>query len=242
MNPIPRRIPIAACIGLLLVSSCNFYYEKPGSQFLDPADLNEVDLNKISWQEVQRYVFIPHCISCHSTFGNYQKVKRSLGWIQDEVITKRSMPPSDEAPLSPERIEILKRWIESGAPEQALSTASPSASPSAIPLPSPTSEPSPIPQIVAPTYASIREQILVPKCLECHSPQGTAAKVPLSTLHDLIDSPLDLISKEEPDESTLIIAITRSDSKRMPPPRTGPGLNPQEIEAIRTWIRKGASD
>lgn len=240
MNPISGKALFAALFGLILVLGCNFYYEKPGGQSLDPVDLSGIDLSKISWQQVQRFVFTPHCVSCHATFGNYQKVKQSLNWIQDEVIVKRSMPPSDEAPLSSEKIEILKRWIESGAPEQVISTSTPSPAPSSPP----PEEPLPTPPLenVAPTYASIREHILVPKCLECHSPNGTAAKVPLSTLHDLIDSPLDLISKEEPDESALMIAITRSDNKRMPPPRTGPGLNPQEIEAIRTWIRKGATD
>jgi mono/diheme cytochrome c family protein len=93
-----------------------------------------------------------------------------------------------------------------------------------------------------PTYNSIREQILVPHCIRCHSAGGRAEKVPLVTLSDLLNSPQDLVMAGDPDESGIILSISRTDRKRMPPPSTGDSLTAEQIETIRTWIKSGAKD
>lgn len=87
----------------------------------------------------------------------------------------------------------------------------------------------------------IKEGILKTRCIDCHSAAGSAARIPFETREDLIESPLDLVIPGNPEDSGLMIAITRTDSKRMPPPDSGmPALTAEEINIIRRWILEGA--
>jgi mono/diheme cytochrome c family protein len=99
-----------------------------------------------------------------------------------------------------------------------------------------------LPPALLPTYNSIREQILAPRCIRCHSTGGRAEKIPLVTLSDLLNSPSDLVVPGSPEESSLVISITRTDRKRMPPPSSGTALPPEQIQAVETWIKNGAKD
>jgi hypothetical protein len=91
-----------------------------------------------------------------------------------------------------------------------------------------------------PTYASVKANILEPKCLSCHSAKGSAERVPLGTLSDLLNSPLEIVIPGSPDESGLVIMTSRTDAKRMPPPNKGPALTVNEISFLRSWIEQGA--
>ncbi len=65
----------------------------------------------------------------------------------------------------------------------------------------------------------------------------------MQTRKDLLDSPRDLVLPGDPDESGLVIAVSRTDAKRMPPPSTGkPPLADAEIAVIRQWIMSGAPE
>lgn len=93
------------------------------------------------------------------------------------------------------------------------------------------------------TFMLIKERILSPRCFSCHSGGGMAGHVSLETREDLIDSPLEIVISGNPDESGIIIATTRTDDKRMPPPDSGiPPLTAAEIDAIRRWIAEGARE
>ena len=93
-----------------------------------------------------------------------------------------------------------------------------------------------------PKYSSIRQRIFEQRCVDCHSPGETAEKVPLIGWKELLNSPRELVIPGNVEESGLVIAIQRTDKKRMPPPRTGPPLDASEIKAIRDWIQQGASN
>lgn len=246
MKTILKFLPSSRLITALilsLTSGCNFYSPKSDANLSDEADLKAVDLDRVSWEQVNQYIFTPHCISCHSRFQTYARVRWELLSIRKEVIEDREMPPSQSEPLSPLKNELLKRWIDAGAPENPAPLPSPTPSPDPTLSPAPSPELAPRPSApLQPTYASIHERILVPRCLGCHAPGERAAKVPLNSLRDLLDSPLDLVIPGTPDESTLLLSLTRNDSKRMPPPRSSGPLPPEEIEAIRTWIDRGAKD
>ena len=103
----------------------------------------------------------------------------------------------------------------------------------AVPAPKPPLEPK---------YSSIKREIFDQRCVDCHSPDGKAKKVPLSPWKELMDSPRELVIPGNVEESGLVIAIQRTDDKRMPPPRTGPPLPADEIKAMRDWIKQGAKD
>lgn len=93
------------------------------------------------------------------------------------------------------------------------------------------------------TFALIKKQIFSPRCFSCHSAGGEASHVSLDTREELVDSALEIVIPGNPDESGIIIATTRADDKRMPPPDSGiPPLTAVEIDAIRQWILKGAPE
>lgn len=93
------------------------------------------------------------------------------------------------------------------------------------------------------TFTLIKERILSPRCFYCHSAVGSASRVSLETRREVVDSPLEIVIPGNPDESGIIIAITRTDDKRMPPPDSGiPPLTATEIDAIRQWITEGARE
>lgn len=110
--------------------------------------------------------------------------------------------------------------------------AKPASSPTPQPAPSPAATPEPL---VA-TFESIHENILVPKCIGCHSSGGRAEHIPLGTEEDLLNSPRELVIPGNPDESTLVLAIERDDEKRMPPPPRRAALSDEEKRLIREWI------
>lgn len=90
-------------------------------------------------------------------------------------------------------------------------------------------------------FGSIHAGIFVPRCVSCHAKGKPAEDVPLDTREDLLSSPRELVLPGNPDESGLLIALTRNDSQRMPPPKSGiPPLSAAEIETVREWIRIGA--
>jgi uncharacterized membrane protein len=105
----------------------------------------------------------------------------------------------------------------------------------------PAGGPAETPQPLAATYNSINSQIFQSKCMGCHAAEKpTGQKVPL-TREGLLNSPRELVVPGDPETSGLMIAITREDDKRMPPPRTGaPPLTEEEIRVISQWIVEGA--
>ena len=89
-----------------------------------------------------------------------------------------------------------------------------------------------------PTFAAVFDNIIIDKCLECHSPGGKSEKFPLTSWKEILDSPLELVIPGNPEESGLYIAVTRTDEKRMP--SKGAPLSSEELKAIYDWIKDGA--
>ncbi len=141
--------------------------------------------------------------------------------IQNEV-SSDLMPLG--APLSPRQKKMLLDWISEGAPEFG-------------------DKPTPPPPMLLPAFASIHDLVLVPYCIACHSPGNPGKRVPLNTLDDLLNSPLGIVLPGNPDESDLVIAVRRTDKKRMPPPNSGvQSLSSDQISVIVNWISNGAKE
>jgi len=81
-------------------------------------------------------------------FETYQQVRANMNRIYFRSIEKRDMP-SDGLPQS--QFDLLKAWIEAGAPERNIGAK---AAP-------------PIKGAV--TWAVVRDQVLGSSCLDCHS-------------------------------------------------------------------------
>lgn len=199
----------------------------------DNLDLNEQmslpaeEKVKLSFNLLNQSIFLPKCVSCHGTSGDinlesYADVVKNLSEVKRSVFITQTMPKKSF--LSDEEKRLLWNWIEMGAPLQAQN---------------PVSEPQ-LPEPIKATYESINKNVFFPKCVSCHSEGNSAYQVLLSH-QELLNSPLELVLPGNPDESGLVIAVERSDHKRMPPEKDGySALKADEAAAIRKWIEDGA--
>jgi mono/diheme cytochrome c family protein len=182
---------------------------------------------KLTYALMREKVFAPRCIACHGNSGginleSYSMIKENLNWILIATLVEHTMPKNGS--LTPNESELLTLWVKAGAPETASGT------------------PPPVEEPLQPTFTSIKKKIFDLRCISCHKAGGAALGVPLQTRKDLLDSPRDLVLPGNPDESGLLIALTRKDSKRMPPPTTASSLSDAELGVVRKWISDGAKE
>jgi hypothetical protein len=89
------------------------------------------------------------------------------------------------------------------------------------------------------TYASIRENIIVPKCLRCHtgpsSPHGINLENYKTTVHSHLFPPL--VEPGYPEKSSFYTACESGDM-----PDEAPKLSDAELRAIFDWIKDGAKE
>lgn len=210
---------------------------------------------QLTYELVRKEVFVPSCVRCHGNsagvrLDSYQKIKSQISAIKRATLIDRSMP--QDGPLSARQEKLLSDWIKKGAPQFGSSRPDPEQpprppEPPSVPEPEdppPTNEPEPgqpptIP--LGPTFTAIKENIFLKRCTTCHSETGSGKRIPLATKEDLLNSPLELVIPKNSDESGLVLAITRTDDKRMPPPPRK-SLTEDEINAIKLWIQNGAKD
>jgi mono/diheme cytochrome c family protein len=184
----------------------------------------------LSFDYVYQNVFQPKCVSCHDksdrvNLQSYDEILPRLADIKRTVFIIKTMPKQGH--LNDEQKAILWTWLDRGAPKETLNK-------SGTPLP-------PAAQLTA-TFESISKLVFEEKCVSCHS-AGKSAKRILLDKQSLLNSPLELVIPNNPDESGLVLAIERNDSNRMPPAKEGfAKLSDLEITAIRTWINNGATD
>lgn len=214
---------------ILIISGCRYSRVTIPGNF----DLNEQmslpaeEKLKLSYNLINQNIFVPKCTSCHGSSGGvsletYSDVLSALPKIKESVFITQTMPKKNF--LTDEEKRLLWNWIEMGGPLEAQK---------------PGSEPPP-PEPIQATYESINKNVFIPKCVTCHSAGNSAWQVLLSR-QELLDSPLELVLPGNPDESGLMIAIERTDHKRMPPEKDGySALQDAEKAAIRAWIDAGA--
>lgn len=113
---------IALCLGIACIQGC--YYDK--EELLYPGSTQAVDCSTVAAKYSANVspIIIAKCATatCHDPatasggliFQNYSQVTDALDRIQARATIEKTMPPT--GPLSPAEINILKCWIESGAP------------------------------------------------------------------------------------------------------------------------------
>jgi len=199
----------------LLLSSCGYY-----SEHSDPGA--DVDLAKSSleFQSVQAAIFTPHCVRCHQSYASYNGVRRELAAINSAVAANRM--PKSAPPLSENLKQLLQSWISAGAPERAGEPA-----------------PEPAPVVLEANWKSISENILAPKCLVCHNPDGQAKFLDLSSRQAIFSARSKLLDFDNP-EASYLLAVVQDPDEPMPPPSSNiPRLNSREIEVLTEWIALG---
>ena len=214
---------------------CNLNRASQAPLYLKPKDpLPAEALSELSYIGITQKIFVPKCISCHGDSGgvnleSYSEVVKNLWLIKKAVLIEKTMPKNDS--LTTEELSYLSNWIEIGAPEQPANGEPP-----------PVVEPPPMIEPLVATYESIDKHIFQKSCKDCHNPLGSGKRVSLEK-EALLNSPLELIIPQNPDESGLVIAIERNDNKRMPPEKDGYSALTDETKIIiRQWIENGAKD
>ncbi|MGE4131576.1 MAG: hypothetical protein AB7F86_08040 [Bdellovibrionales bacterium] len=181
----------------------------------------------LDFESVKAAVLQPAgCIDCHSQYAQYSGVKREIDRMVASVKAGR-MPKS--GPLAPALQKILADWAAAGAPEKAD--------------PSSPSEPVDIP--LMPTFQSVNANILLPKCVVCHNPNGKAKFLDLSSRQVIFDQRdreflgEKLLSFEKP-ETSYLMTVIQDQAEPMPPVWSNiPLLTPNEISTMIQWIRLG---
>ena len=130
--------------------------------------------------------------------------------------------------ISQSENDTLYKWISEGLGSGGAGGVTP---PTTVPL--------------AATFASIRANILVPKCSACHTPNAGNNNMPasglnMSTHQTFTTSKPGVIVAGSPGTSRIMPRIQSTDPAfRMPRNAPAP-LSPQEIQAISDWILNGA--
>lgn len=215
-------------VAIALTAACNSYTSK------DQGGAALSTTNSPAYADIQSQILQPYCLSCHSAAGGnlgginletYANTVTYISQIQHAVIVKQSMPPG--TPLSSGLQQLLATWISDGAPQNSVPVnqeerrAAETASPA---------EPS---EDLQPTFSSISQNILTPKCVMCH---GTDGDTPITNYDYLIKSkwivPGDLT------KSALYGSIKVGE---MPPSGSGT-LTQTEIDTVGAWITDGAKN
>lgn len=202
---------------LIVVGGCNYRIDKTSGN-VDP--LSPAEKAQLSFQKVFDRVIGPKCVSCHNestkelNLSTYEAVTAPgiLSRIDDSVFVGKRMPKGGS--LSSEELQILRAWIDMGAPKDAPGSQTPGPSPS----PTPGSGGGSIPQDVG--FDFVKQEVLNPRCISCHGPEAT---IPLDTYAQVKSRMPGIIS------SVLV-------NKTMPKNAT---LTKREYDILLNWIGKG---
>ena len=96
---------------------------------------------------------------------------------------------------------------------------------------------------IEPSFSSIQQNVLLPKCISCHSSGGSAELVPLETYEDLLNSEFFAVVVPGDSLNSPLYKVIQPNARRRMPPRSS-GIAPvtiEEADAIRLWIDSGAS-
>jgi uncharacterized membrane protein len=104
--------------------------------------------------------------------------------------------------------------------------------------------PAPIPPKKPVSFKTDLLPLLKDRCFECHSGEKPKDGVAFDHIDELIktEGKRAVVMKGDPTRSTMFTTIMRGDEskKRMPPPKSGKRLTPEQAGIIQAWIKEGA--
>lgn len=205
------------------MASCGNYQEV--SEFDESFDSRILSLSNIDFATVKSEVFGPKCIQCHKQYDNYANVKSEINDIVDSISNNRM--PKNGPPLNQSLKGLLIKWAETGAPEYSDGTSS-----------------TPLPPLEA-NWKSISQNIIIPRCIVCHNPNGQAKFLDLSSrqkIYNQRNRSFDgekLIDLENP-ENSYMIQVILDPIEPMPPLESRiPQLKQEEINILKEWFKQG---
>ncbi|NBX26317.1 MAG: hypothetical protein EBQ99_09785 [Planctomycetes bacterium] len=104
--------------------------------------------------------------------------------------------------------------------------------------------PPPVPPKEAVSFKKHLMPLLKERCFECHSGEKPKDGIGFDHMDELIktEGKKAVVLKGDPARSTIFTTVMRADShkKRMPPPKSGSRLTPEQAGLIQAWIKEGA--
>lgn len=243
--------------------------ETPGGGDNLNGDRDFIAGSTADFQTVKTTVLENRCAECHGRWVlRYDGVKQRLSGIERHVVNRTMPPRGNVLPLSEERFLLgwLKAGAPQTKPNQPApvptaapgpnpspsptATPAPNPAPTVAPAPSPTAPPEPTPaptpaatppptSALEPTYASIRQNVLDPRCISCHNQGAWQAKDYPFESYELMTEMTFLFDQAQPEKSRIVDAVTRTQFA-MPPRSSGfAPLTSEEVEVLKEWIRRG---
>ena len=221
-----RKIdPALLILAYLTLSACGNYSEKKIKE--ETISLSAQEELSSDFNSIKKIIFSSRCTTCHQQYETYSGVSRELPAIAEAINSDRM--PKSGGPLTVSQKNLLTRWIEKGAPENNNGLT--------IPV---------NPVVLESNWTSISENIIFPKCLVCHSSQGQAKFLDLSTRQDfflnrdrIFANGTKLINFEV-SENSYLIQILKDPEEPMPPVWSKiPRLTETEIATLNKWIALG---
>lgn len=181
----------------------------------DPQEPDPIPVRKLEFATIKTEILNKSCLSCHGGYADYNNFFKDKEDALAAIASAR-MPLGGPA-LDTDLVNLLQDWIDAGAPEFESDVSNP--------------------QILEPTWASIKENIIAPKCLQCH---GSGTFLPLATRQDFFDRRKDLLDDFKDVEDSKLIRRLQSNSNPMPPSWSGlDKLTTEEINIVIQWVEKG---
>jgi uncharacterized membrane protein len=229
---------------LVLLVGCNEPTLKTGLRTEDAAQAAFQACDVPLAYESVKEIFTTRCQSCHQagssdSIANYSDVFRIKDSIFFEV-GNDFMP--DNGPLAADQKKLMMAWLQAGAPEtsEQVFACETNENKSVPAEPAPTPSPTPVTPAPGPrTYTELRAKILVPKCMTCHSADGSAMLYDFTDYASIV-SLTDIFDRSNPADSVMIQVVKKVGRGQMPPVRSGiPRLTDEEIVLLQGWIEDG---
>lgn len=165
-----------------------------------------------TFESLRDLVLTPNCVSCHSGYKNFAEVHASAEAILASVEAGRM--PKNAPRLAPAEVEFIREWIDAGKP-----------GPASAPVPT--------------EGEKIFAEILGPKCIQCHNPNGQAKFLDLSDRQKIWERRAELLNFDEPEKSYLMEVITDPDEPMPPAYSNLERLTEEEVARLNDWISRG---
>ncbi len=174
-----------------------------------------------TFSDIEERVLKPNCIQCHAGYSDYQVVFSGKEKILEAVL-KGTMPKNAPA-LNNELKSLLNDWVSAGAPFEDDDGEDP-----------------PAPIELAPTWESLSKNVIFPKCVQCHNPNGQASFLDLSTRQKFFEQRVDYLNNFEDVANSYLLEVINDPDEPMPPVWSNiERLNEKEVKALIEWIENG---
>lgn len=236
------------------LSSCNYNTKKDANAEgvgASPENKKISTEQNITYELVKSYSLKSSCLDCHSGFKapnltilSETQSKKNEIWHEVESL---SMPPvgSGHEVLTGCAKELLRKWIDLGAPETSdVKVSEVAECRDVTPVPPASGDnnhpppPEVTPILLMPlNYKSLTDRILRPKCLQCHSEKGEESDMSFYPYETLME--IERLWKIPAVESKIYKEITDKEDPMPPLDSKIPLLTDDEIEFVRRWIDAG---